>query len=251
MKEKKNNVVSVERKVLALDTFASGIAQDFNEILAAIMGYVEIALLDCQKESSVHKNLKHAMGAVERAKDLVNDLQVFSRQKELEKKVLDMGEVVAATLVRFQKSLPAQIALQESIRTDHGCVFANPKQIQQIVVNLCSNACNAMLENGGTISVSLDLATIDEDDPDRPVLPGRYFRLEVSDTGQGIDEAILDRIFDPYFTTTHVGAGYGMGLAIVLSVVDALKGLIEVVTGSGDGTTFRVFLPVDPRTTAG
>ncbi|RJP75181.1 MAG: hypothetical protein C4522_21400 [Desulfobacteraceae bacterium] len=245
MQKKQTQKVSVERKVLALDTLASGIAQDFNEILAAIMGYVEIALLDSPKDSPIKKNLKHAMEAVERAKDLVNDLQVFSRQKELERKSFQMGGSVKDILNRFQKSLPKQITLQESIMADTACVFANPKQIQQIVINLCTNACNAMLEKGGLLSVTLERVDIGEKHANSSLNAGPHFCLTVSDTGKGIDEEIGDRIFDPYFTTTHAGAGCGMGLAIVQSIVDALNGCIEWESNKKTGTVFRVFLPVD------
>jgi len=245
VQKKPQNVMTIERKVLALDTLASGIAQDFNEILAAIVGYVELALLDSPKDSSVQKNLKHAMVAVERAKDLVNDLQVFSRQKELERKICQVGEFVKDTLVQVEKSLPRQITLQNTITVDAECIQANPKQIQQIVVNLCTNACNAMLENGGVISVRFETVTVNDKTNHGASTPGQYVCLMVSDTGKGIDDDIRDRIFDPYFTTTNIGAGYGMGLALVQSIVDALNGFIEVESSTETGSVFRVYLPVD------
>lgn len=245
MQKKQTQKISVERKVRALDTLASGIAQDFNEILAAIMGYVEMALLDSPKDSPMRKNLKYAMAAAERAKDLVNDLQVFSRQKELERKSLPIGDLVRDILNRFQKSLPKQIILKDSIMADTACVMANPKHIQQVVINLCTNACNAMLEKGGLLSVTLETVEIGKKNVHNSLDDGPHFCLTVSDTGKGIDEEIRDRIFDPYFTTTHAGAGYGMGLAIVQSIVDALDGFIEWESSKKTGTVFRVFLPVD------
>lgn len=245
MQTEKTKKRIVERKVLALDTLASGIAQDFNEILAAIMGYVEMALLDSPKDSSIKKNLKYAMAAVERAKDLVNDLQVFGRQKEMERKSFQMGEFVKDVLIRFQKSLPKQITLQDSITVDAAHVLANPKQIQQVVINLCSNACNAMLEKGGLLAVTLETVEIGEKNANSSLDDGTHFCLTVSDTGKGIDAAIQDRIFDPYFTTTQAGAGYGMGLAIVQSIVDALNGCIEWESSKDTGTVFRVYIPVD------
>jgi len=245
LQKKQSKIMSVERKVAALDTLASGIAQEFNEILTAIMGYVEMALLDSPKDSSVKKNLKHAMEAAERAKDLINDLQVFSRQKEMEQKTFQIGGFVKEILNRFQKSLPKQIALQSKIMVDAENVKANPNQIQQIVVNLCTNACNAMLEKGGMLSVALEPLTIGAKNNHRSLNPGAYFCLTVSDTGKGIDEDIRDRIFDPYFTTNRTGSGYGMGLAIVQSIVDALRGFIELESSKQKGTIFRVFLPAD------
>ena len=245
MQNAQTGKMSVERKSKALDTLASGIAQDFNEILAAIMGYVEMALQDSPKDSSAKKNLKHAMEAVERAKDLVNDLQTYSRQHELERKPIQIGGLVAEILNRFQKSLPKQITLQESIQVDTETVLANPKQIQQIVINLCTNACNAMLEKGGTLSVTLVKQDKQKIQTVCPLPDGPYFCLTVSDTGKGIADEIRDRIFDPYFTTTHAGAGYGMGLSIVQSIVDVLNGFIEVETEKETGAVFRVFLPAD------
>jgi signal transduction histidine kinase len=245
LKKKQPKIISVERKAAALDTLASGIAQDFNEILTAIMGYVEMALLDSPKDSPIKKNLKHAMEAAERAKDLVNDLQVFSRQKELEQKTIRIGGFVKDILKQFQKSLPGQIAMQNNIMVDEENVRANPKQIQQIVINLCTNACNAMLEKGGVLSVALETVTIGAKNNHRSLNPGSYFCLSVSDTGKGIDEDIRDRIFDPYFTTNRTGSGYGMGLSIVQSIVDALNGFIELESSKETGTVFRVFLPVD------
>ncbi len=245
LKKKQSKIISVERKAAALDTLTSGIAQDFNEILTAIMGYVEMALLDSPKDSPIKKNLKHAMEAAERAKDLVNDLQIFSRQKELERKTFQIGGFVKDILKRFQKSLPKQITMQNNIMVDAENVKANPKQIQQIVINLCTNACNAMLEKGGVLSVALETIMIGAEKKQRSLNPGSYFCLTVSDTGKGIDEDIRHRIFDPYFTTNRTGSGYGMGLAIVQSIVDALNGSIELESSKETGTVFRVFLPVD------
>lgn len=245
MQKAQTGKMSVERKSKALDTLASGIAQDFNEILAAIMGYVEMALLDSPKDSPVKKNLKHVMEAVERAKDLVNDLQTYSRQHELERKPIQIGGLVTDILNRFQKSLPKQITLQESIQVDAETILANPKQIQQVLINLCTNACNAMLEKGGVLSVTLVKQDKEKLQTVCPLQDGPYFCLTVADTGKGIEEEIRDRIFDPYFTTTHAGAGYGMGLSIVQSIVDVLNGFIEVENKEGTGAVFRVFLPAD------
>jgi len=235
------------KKILAMITLASGVAQDFNEILATIMGYVEMALLDSPKNSSIHKNLKHAMQAVERGNDLVTDLQTFSRQGEQERKKLQISVFIKDTLNRFRKSLPALIRMEDNITVDNTFVNANPTQIQQIIINLCTNACNAMLENGGTFKVSLTSVRSD-DENDRFLdgsKKGSFVKLVVSDTGKGIDREIRERIFDPYFTATHTEPGYGMGLALVQSVVNALDGYIVVKSKADKGTVFTVYLPAD------
>jgi signal transduction histidine kinase len=235
------------KRMLALITLASGVAQDFNEILATIMGYVEMALLDSPKKSSIHRNLQHAMQAVERGNDLVTDLQIFSRQREQEHKKLQISVFIKDTLNRFRKSLPALIKMEEKITADTEYVNVNPTQIQQIVINLCTNACNAMLENGGTLKVSLT-SVISDDENDRfngDSKKGSFIKLMVSDTGKGIDREIRERIFDPYFTTTHTEPGYGMGLALVQSIVNALDGYIVVKSKADKGTVFTVYLPVD------
>ncbi|MFO7558128.1 MAG: ATP-binding protein [Desulfobacterales bacterium] len=242
----KSNAAS-EKKMLALITLASGIAQDFNEILATIMGYVEMAMLDSPKNSSIHKNLKRALQAVERGNDLVEDLQIFSRQKEQERKKLQISVFIKDTLNRFKKSLPAQIDMKEYIAVDTETVNANPTQIQQIVINLCTNACNAMLEKGGTLKISLTSVRGD-DENDRlrdDSAKDSFIKLMVSDTGKGIAKEIRERIFDPYFTTTHTEPGYGMGLALVQSIVNALEGYIVVKSKADKGTDFTVYLPVD------
>ncbi len=247
VKKKDKRNVAGGKRTLALITLSSGVAQDFNEIFATIMGYVEMALLDSPKKSSIHKNLKHAMHAIERGNDLVADLQTFSRQREQERKKLQISVFIKDTLIRFKKSLPALIKMEEEIATDTECVNANPAQIQQIIINLCTNACNAMLENGGTLKVTLTSVRSDDEkdwhhDGSRK---GLFIKLMVSDTGKGIASEIRERIFDPYFTATHTEPGYGMGLAIVQSIVNALDGDIVVKSKADKGTVFAVYLPVD------
>jgi len=235
-----------EKRLTALITLASGVSQDFNEILATIMGYVEMALLDSTKNSSIQKNLKHAMQAVERGNDLVSDLQAYSRQREQERKKLPISAFIKNTLSRFRKSLPALIRMEEAITTDTECVKANPEQIQQIIINLCTNACNAMLEKGGTLQVSLS-SVKNSNEIDKFCESNRkaeFIKLMVSDTGKGIERDIREKIFDPYFTATHTEPGYGMGLALVQSIVSALDGFIVVKSRAKRGTVFTVYLPV-------
>jgi len=248
MVKRRNKIKEMsEKRLTALITLASGVAQDFNEILAAIMGYVEMALLDSPKNSTIQKNLKHAMQAVERGNDLVTDLQTFSRQKEQERTKLQISVFIKGTLNRFRKSLPSLIKMEENIKTDTECVNANPSQIQQIIISLCTNACNSMLENGGTLKVSLSsVKNSDETEKFRDDgRKGAFIKLMVSDTGKGIASDIRERIFDPYFTATHTESGYGMGLALVQSIVNALEGFIVVKSRADKGTVFTVYLPVD------
>ena len=240
------------QKLEALGTLAGGIAHDFNNILGIILGYSELTMMSCGSDASLKtKNLEEVNKAVHRAKDLVRRILLFARQSEEEQRPLQMGLIVKEVLKMLRASLPSTIDMRQNIDPS-GIVVADPTQIHQIIMNLCTNAHHAMREQGGVLSVSLENVDLDAASalylPD--LHPGSYIKLAVSDTGRGIDGSVLDRIFDPYFTTKGQGEGTGLGLAVVHGIVKSLGGAIKVQSEVGKGTAFEIFLPRDTETEA-
>ncbi len=236
------------QKMEAIGTLAGGIAHDFNNILAAIMGYTEMTLLrqPVRGDNETRQNLDKILKASQRAKDLVNQILTFSRQRQQEVSAVSMGPIIKEGLSLLRASLPRQIEIVREIATELDTINADPTQIHQILMNLCTNAAHAMEENGGTLTVRLENITVrigDEHHRDG-VNAGEYVRLTVQDTGHGIDENIIERIFDPYFTTKKPGKGTGMGLAVIHGIVKSYNGSITVRSRRGEGTRFQVFFPV-------
>lgn len=234
------------QKMEAIGTLAGGIAHDFNNILAAIMGYTEMALYDVPEGTAGRRNLEQVLKAGYRGKDLVKQIITFSRRSEQERRSMRVSPIVKEALKLLRASLPTTIDIRQNIETQSGMVLADPTQIHQVLMNLCSNAAYAMREKGGVLGVSLVDADIDSDgaDPSYPDLhPGAYLKLTVSDTGHGIDRAIMERIFDPFFTSKKPGEGTGMGLAVVHGIVKSYGGAIVVDSEPGKGSRFDVFLP--------
>jgi len=234
------------QKMEAIGTLVGGIAHDFNNILAAIMGYTEMALYDVPEGTAGRRNLEQVLKAGYRGKDLVKQIITFSRRSEQERRSMRVSPIVKEALKLLKASLPTTIDIRQNIETQSGMVLADPTQIHQVLMNLCSNAAYAMREKGGVLGVSLVDADIDSDgaEPSYPDLnPGAYLKLTVSDTGHGIDRAIMERIFDPFFTSKKPGEGTGMGLAVVHGIVKSYGGAIVVDSEPGKGSTFDVFLP--------
>lgn len=241
------------QKMEAIGTLAGGIAHDFNNILSAIFGYTELAQLQVPKSSRAAKNLQGVLTAAERARELVRQILTFSRQREVERKPLQLASILRETLTLLRATLPASIEIQAHIAVDEGQVLADPTQIRQIVMNLCANAEYAMRDAGGVLEVSLDTVEITTRmaavHPD--LRPGMYNVLRVHDTGHGMTPEVLERIFDPFFTTKTVGQGTGMGLPMVLGMVTGHGGRITVDSTPGAGTTFTIYLPRDNAPVAG
>ncbi len=234
------------QKMEAVGTLAGGIAHDFNNLLGAIMGFTELSIFDLEESSPIRPNLERVIEAARRAKDLVRQILTFSRQRDQEKQPTQVSLIVKEALKLLRSSLPSTIVLRQNIRTS-SLILADPTQIHQILMNLCSNASHAMQETGGALEVSLENVDLPHT-PDvmsrHPGLePGPYLRLSVSDTGHGVDPAILHRIFDPYFTTKKIGEGTGLGLAVVDGIVKDCGGMVNVFSESGKGTVFHVWLP--------
>jgi PAS domain S-box-containing protein len=233
------------QKMEAIGTLAGGIAHDFNNILSAVIGYTEIVLGDVAEGSSQHQNLHEVLRAGNRARDLVNQILMFSRQTEKELKPVKINQIVIETLKLLRATLPTTIRIEPKLRSN-SAVLADPTQIHQVMMNLCTNAAHAMREMGGLLKIELSDAVLDGSFIEQhPYLSaGAYTKLRVSDSGHGMDKQIVDRIFDPFFTTKERGEGTGMGLAVVLGIVKSHGGTITVDSTIGEGASFDVYLPV-------
>jgi len=230
------------QKMEAIGTLAGGIAHDFNNILAAIMGYTEMALYDVPEGATGRRNLEQVIKAGYRGKELVKQIITFSRRSEQERRPMRVSPIVKEALKLLRASLPTTIDIRQSIKTQSGMVLADPTQIHQVLMNLCSNASYAMREKGGVLEVSLADVDVDSDGaaPYSGLNPGAYLKLTVSDTGHGMDHAIIERIFDPFFTTKRPGEGTGMGLAVVHGIVKSYGGVLVVDSELEKGSTFNV-----------
>ena len=231
----------------AIGTLAGGIAHDFNNILSAIIGYTELALMK-SKGHVIQEYLLKVLIASGRATDLVRQILTFSRQGgKVENKPLQVKLIVKEVLKLLRPSLPTTIEIYENIHSD-SLVLADPTQIHQILMNLCTNAAHAMREGGilevGLADLSLDSAFTSKH-PE--IEPGLFIRLIISDTGHGMTPDVLNQIFDPFFTTKASGEGTGMGLAVVHGIVKSHGGAITVYSEPEKGTTFNVFFPVIKR----
>jgi signal transduction histidine kinase/ActR/RegA family two-component response regulator len=233
------------QKMEAIGTLAGGIAHDFNNILMILIGYAEMALRKVQNESQLQGYLEQMLKAGNRAKDLVTQILAFSRQTEQERKPVEISPIVKEALKLLRASLPSTIEIRRNIRDDLGMVMADPIQIHQVLMNLCTNAEHAMREKGGVLDVGLEEIQLDSNDISRhlDLDAGLYLKLTVSDTGHGMTQDVLERIFDPFFTTKELGEGTGMGLAVVHGIVKSHGGAITVKSKQGRGTTFEVFFP--------
>jgi len=229
------------QKMEAIGTLAGGIAHDFNNILAAIVGYAELARDDSIPGSPVAGDLQQVLLAAHRAKDLVKQILAFSRQGEGQRMALQPALLIKETVKMLRATLPTTIVINQDLEASGATILADPSHIQQLVMNLCANAYQAMEEGGGTLDLRLSQITLSEELGELP--PGEYVRLSIGDSGPGIAPEVLPRIFDPFFTTKEVGKGTGMGLAIVHGIVKSCGGAITCSTTLGQGTTFEITLP--------
>jgi PAS domain S-box-containing protein len=233
------------QKMEAIGTLAGGIAHDFNNVLAAIMGYVELAMFDALPGGKVHEELNQVLKATYRATDLVRQILTFSRKTGQERQSIDPEHLVGEALKMIRATLPTTIEIRQHLQSDGAKVLANATQMHQVIMNICTNAAHAMEENGGTIEVRLDKKEFQGVTAGQHgVSPGTYFQISISDTGHGIPPALKQRIFDPYFTTKAQGKGTGMGLAVARGIVQSHSGAIDVESDPGKGTCFRILFPL-------
>ena len=234
------------QKMEAVGSLAGGIAHDFNNILFPIIGYTEMIMVDVPEGSKVQRNLNRILQAANRAKDLVQQILAFSRQTEKERRPVRIQSIVKEAGKLLRSSIPKNIEIRQEIEGDCRPVIADTVQIHQVVMNLCTNAYHSMREKGGVLEVTLMEEEIGVDDlkAELGLSPGTYLRLTVSDTGHGMDKAVMSKIFDPYFTTKAPDEGTGMGLSVVHGIVKSHGGEIEVHSEPEKGTTFHVHFPI-------
>jgi PAS domain S-box-containing protein len=233
------------RRMEAIGTLAGGIAHDFNNILGPILGYSEMVMQASPEGGRIRAQMEQVLKAGKRAKDLVRQILTFSRQGESEAKAVRIDRIVTEVVELLRASLPSTIEIRKDFGAECGWVWADPIQIHQVVLNLCTNAYDAMREEGGVLEVRVAEVEVDSKcAPADPNLePGSYATLSINDSGHGMDEKTKARIFEPFFTTKEVGQGTGLGLATVHGIVTGLGGDITVESEPQKGTTVRVFLP--------
>ncbi len=248
------------QKMESIATLAGGIGHDFNNILGAILGNTDLLLYRissasresrttvCEQEITFPEIEDHLLAiktAGNRAKGLITQIQAFSRQTSSQKLDVDITPVIKETIKLLRSSLPATLELKSSIDPNVGLIHADPTQIQQVVMNLCTNGAQAMQEKGGCLSVEMKSITIGTTvSPGEPELqPGEYVMLSIQDTGIGMAEEIRARIFDPFFTTRELGTGTGMGLAVIHGIVKSHGGVIDVQSEENEGSFFRIYFP--------
>jgi signal transduction histidine kinase len=233
-------------KIQAIGTLAGGIAHDFNNILFPIVGYTELTMDEVPEDSVAHNNLEEILKAANRAKDLVQQILTFSRQSGQERKPVKVQSVIEEALKLLRASIPASIEIKSSIDENCHPVMGDATQIHQVLMNLCTNAYQAMQDKGGTLEISLSEVYVGYEETIEKIgmQPGKHLQLLVIDEGCGMDAAVLDRIFEPYYTTKEQGKGTGLGLSVIHGIVKNHRGDITVSSTPGKGTTFKVYLPV-------
>gem|GEM_PF-6084992 len=232
-------------KMEAIGTLAGGIAHDFNNILGIIMGNTELAMDDISPANPARQNLEEILTATVRARDIVRQLLSFSRKTEQKKQIVSLPTLVKETIALLRATLPSTIEIRPKILTASGAVNADPSQIHQVLINLCTNAAHAMEAAGGELEIGVSETEIDEvtNLQFKRLETGRYLQLTVSDTGIGMPAEIIDKIFDPYFTTREMGKGTGMGLSIVHGIIKNHDGAVSVYSEPGKGSIFKILLP--------
>ncbi|MBI1177357.1 PAS domain S-box protein [bacterium] len=239
------------QKLESLGTLAGGIAHDFNNILGAIISFTELSRMDHPEDAELQENLGEVLKASHRAAGLVRQILAFSRQQRHERQHIQLAPIVREVLKLIRSTLPSTIELEVDLAPDLPAVFADPTQIHQVIMNLCTNAGHAMRGKAGILRVSLGptgrLATSTSGGVPSAIGRGPNVMMTVSDNGHGMDAATVDRIFDPFFTTKDPGEGTGLGLAVVHGIIEEHEGKIEVESEPGVGTTFRVILPASEK----
>jgi PAS domain S-box-containing protein len=246
--------INLERQLLqsqkmeAIGTLAGGIAHDFNNILTSILNSAELALMDANEGTEMAQDLLRVLKAGQRGSQLVRQILAFSRPSQAGFQAVNVAEVARETLSLLTASLPRNISVRNNIRLDPALCLADPIQLHQVFLNLCTNSFQAMREVGGDLLLTLRDETLDAPAAEAlNIAPGRYLKLTISDTGPGIPKDILDKIFDPFFTTKGKAEGTGLGLAVVHGIVKGHKGAVVVTSTPWERTTFDIFLPLLDR----
>lgn len=232
------------QRLEALGTLAGGIAHEFNNILGAILGYGEMALTELRKQGPAQRYVQHVMTAGHRAQAIIDQILTFGRRSERQHRPLRVEAIVTEAVDLLRGSLPATVTLQPRLEAGGGMVAGDPTQLQQVVINLCTNAAHAMGARG-VIDIGVDMVDLTRERAlSHGCLPaGRYVRLAVSDAGRGMDAGVMARIFEPFFTTKAPGEGTGLGLPTVHGIVAQHGGAFHVQSQSGAGSTFEAYFP--------
>ena len=233
-------------KLQAIGTLAGGIAHDFNNILFPIVGYTELTMDDIPKDSQARKNLEEVLKATNRAKGLVQQILTFSRQNGQELKSLKVQTLIKEALKLLRATIPSSIEIISSIDEECGLVRGDPTQIHQVIMNLCTNAYHALQDNSGKIEVYLKEANLSYEQSSERIgmKVGRHLELIVKDNGHGMTHQVMERIFDPYYTTKELGKGTGLGLSVIHGIIKNHGGDISVSSQPDVGSTFSVYLPI-------
>ncbi|MDA3787661.1 MAG: PAS domain S-box protein [Desulfobacula sp.] len=234
------------QKMESVGTLTSGIAHDFNNIMGIILGNTELALEDVPESNPAHTNLEEIRKASLRAANIVRQLLSFTRITDQKLQPIEIAAVIKDAIKFLRSTIPSTIDIEQDICVTDETILADPTQINQIMMNLCINASHAMEQTAGKLTITVENVLLDDDSAkDYPDLKsGKYVKVVVSDTGPGIDPKIIDRIFDPYFTTKGIGKGSGMGLAVVHGIVKSHSGSIKLDNTPGKGTKFSILFPL-------
>jgi len=233
------------QKLETIGTLAGGVAHDFNNILTPILGYAQLALMNLDDKTALKEFIDIMINSAYRAKDLVKQILTFARQIDEEKKELDLASLLKEAIKFLRPSIPSTIEIKQNITRELVIILADPSQIHQVIMNICTNAFQAMENRVGTLSIDLAVCLISDDERIiyHDLAAGKYARLSIKDTGSGMDKTTLEKIFEPFFTTKEVGKGTGLGLSVVHGIVKAHQGDIHVYSDPGVGTKFDVYLP--------
>ena len=236
------------QKLEAIGTLAGGIAHDFNNILSPMIGYAEMIKEELTDKPNLQENMDEVLQAALRAKDLVNQILTFSRQESERLQPVKVQSLLSECLKLLRASIPRTVHIESVIDKRCGMVLAEPTKLHQVVMNLATNAFHAMELIGGTLWVFFEESLVEEASCPVPELPpGRYALLAIRDTGEGMEKEILDKIFEPYFTTKPRGKGTGLGLSVVHSIVKSFNGCVTARSRKGEGSEFCIYLPVMAR----
>ena len=236
------------QKLEAIGTLAGGIAHDFNNILYAIIGYSDMALDELDDVGFPYECVQEIITAATRAAGLVKQILSFARQSEQAKAQVEILPIIKEVLKLIRSTLPSNIQIRQDLPDSRATIYADPTELHQVLMNLCTNGAQAMLASGGALTVTLREVEVDEETVSQhpQLVPGPHVLISIGDTGPGIPPDIADRIFEPFFTTKDFGQGTGMGLSVVHGIVTALNGIITVYNEPDAGATFNIYLPVAP-----